>query len=605
MKEMPFYRSTFFRFTMVFFLLGLLPILLLLLGFYVRYRDNAREVMDADYTQMNYWLAENIESLIDSVDETMGYMYDFSNDDYGHLYEAVKDRADERQTLRDQTIYQMLREMRSQNPAISSIRFVDRDGQIYTSFSDQGKSLIEGRELFNGIGEVAENDYRNLFLRGTVAEANYCLNSDDYVFTLARNLMDTSRVDRTRTTVLGTFYVDIDVSKIAAIEGLAPEADQQSFVTLRDGSLLYSRNPNDYDSTPEMLLSYLPLLTDAEGSLHLGSMHVYYRSVADTDAVIVTVLPDSALLGGTNRALLLFIAVLLLALLLSAYVLISRRLSDPVRSLAAVMEQVKSGDLTARAEVKGEGEMRILSEGFNRMVDDLSGYIDRMYVAELRQKESELSALKMQIRPHYLYNTLDVIRMTAIEKGDTLTAELLLSLSSQLRYVMGTQGETVRLSEELDNIRSYFVITRVRFENRFSLSIDVSDDLAELSVLKLILQPFVENSVRHGLRPKSGPGNVAISAAIVEEKLVITIMDDGVGISEEAAERLNRVLAGDETVTDTHGVGMKNVADRIRLNCGAEYGVTVTGYEGMGTIAKLTLPILQAPDAVSDTLPLS
>ena len=227
------------------------------------------------------------------------------------------------------------------------------------------------------------------------------------------------------------------------------------------------------------------------------------------------------------------------------------------------------------------------------MVEELSEYIDRVYVAELKEREAELNALKMQIKPHYLYNTLDIIRMTASENGDAETESLLLALSAQLHYLMGAKEETVPFKDEIKNIENYFVITKKRFRNKYKLALDIPDRLKGIIVPKLILQPMVENAIKHGLRVREGVGNIAITAHEDGGVLTITVMDDGVGLDEERVERLNEVLSKGPGYVDEEGycgVGMRNVSDRIKLMYGDEYGYTVVSAKGMGTMIIFRLP---------------
>ncbi len=206
-----------------------------------------------------------------------------------------------------------------------------------------------------------------------------------------------------------------------------------------------------------------------------------------------------------------------------------------------------------------------------------------------------LYALKMQIQPHYLYNTLDVIRMTALDQDDYRTAELLENMAKQLRYVMGEQTDRVYLKDEIDSIREYFVLMRARYEGWISLMVYLADEDGELLVPKMILQPVVENAIRHGLREKEGPGAVAVRANRKEDYLEIVVMDDGVGMDEERAAGMQAYLehshAGKGEPNELVSVGTKNVYDRIKLNCGAEYGFVIQSARGMGTIVTYRLPI--------------
>lgn len=230
------------------------------------------------------------------------------------------------------------------------------------------------------------------------------------------------------------------------------------------------------------------------------------------------------------------------------------------------------------------------------MAAHLQQYIDQVYVAELRQKDAELSALKSTIKPHYLYNTLEVIRMTAISENAEKASGLIDSLSKQLRYLIGNESDQVTLEAELENIREYFYIVKVRYENLYDLEIDVPADCLRLKVLKLILQPTIENAVKHGLRPKKGAGKVRISALRKAECLCITVMDDGVGMTEQQVQEITDVLEQD-TLGRQNGekisIGIKNTYDRIVKNYGKDYGFQITSCENLGTIVEYTLPVLE------------
>lgn len=167
------------------------------------------------------------------------------------------------------------------------------------------------------------------------------------------------------------------------------------------------------------------------------------------------------------------------------------------------MLKIQKGDLESRIDVGGrEDEIGMLAEGLNDMATELETYIKKVYVAEIRQREAELDALKSQIKLHYLYNTLEVIRMTVLEHEDTETARMVESLSKQLKYLIGCNSDRVLLKRALENIREYFYIMRIRYENRIELDVSAQPEALEASIIKLSLQPIVENAVRHGLRPK-------------------------------------------------------------------------------------------------------
>lgn len=217
-------------------------------------------------------------------------------------------------------------------------------------------------------------------------------------------------------------------------------------------------------------------------------------------------------------------------------------------------------------------------------------YINRVYGAEIKQRDAELKALKSQINPHYLYNTLDVIRMTALESQDKKTADMIESLARQLRYITHVEQDEVTLKEELDNISDYFMLIRIRYEERMTLHMSVPDELLQVQILKLILQPLVENAVKHGLRPKNGDGKVWITADVKDDILEITIMDNGIGISEERLSEIQDLLSGKRKKRADGEVGLVNIAERIKNKYGMTYGIKIESTENKGTIIIVTLP---------------
>ena len=245
-------------------------------------------------------------------------------------------------------------------------------------------------------------------------------------------------------------------------------------------------------------------------------------------------------------------------------------------------------------------EMQFIAEGFNKMVDDLQDYIEQVYVAQLYQKEAQLSALKMQIKPHYLYNTLDVIRMTAIENNDRETAALLQSLASQLRYVLSEENENITLENEMKMLREYAVIMKARYQSNMRFHINMQTDDAGLYIPKMLLQPAVENAFKHGLKNKAGEGTLVVDVHRRKKYLEIHVIDDGVGMSAKMAEQMmwditmgnvQYTLATQEQKDSHISIGMKNVYDRIRAICGKNYGFTIQSEEGLGTIVTFRLPI--------------
>jgi len=263
------------------------------------------------------------------------------------------------------------------------------------------------------------------------------------------------------------------------------------------------------------------------------------------------------------------------------------------------MSEIETGNFKVELPVTSGDEIGILSKRFNRMSRELENYINQSYVAHMKQAEAEMTALKSQIYPHFLYNTLEVIRMTALEKEDTVVSEMIEALSTQIRYMIGPMQDMVPMEQEVDIIRKYVYLLNCRIKGKVKLVVELNG-LGGQGVPKLILQPIVENAFVHGIKPKDGSGNVLISAEHTENLLEISVMDNGVGMDEDALIRLRTLLLGNEPgIKNEHNwqsIGLKNVHDRIRYLFGEGYGIEVTSTPAVGTMVRIMMPWKKGED---------
>lgn len=593
-----YFATTFSKMTLSFVLFGLIPLLLLSLLFFFRYSSALRQNMLHSYFSMTSYISKNVGDVLNSVDETLGSVYDYRDDTGRSLADLLKDDGIS-QSEREQEVDAVLREMMGTNEYVSSFRLIDYRGQIYSLYYNQDKTLSkEGYEYMMREVHTNEEDLTKLKLFGTIPEDKICINSEDYVFGMLRNYMDTSTIESARNESLGLLYADVNVEVIGDIVKKSGIPVNHFYIFSASPSrYIYSVQSEDYLDGNDPLEFCENLLDGSRGCERIGNRWVFYEPVEGMDAYAVMVVDNSELMGSLFQIRTMMILILCFAgaFLLLLYMTFSTRMSEPTRQLKEAMEQVEEGNLNVRVDLNTRDEMEYVADGFNKMTEKLTDYINQVYVAQISQKDAELNALKMQIQPHYLYNTLDVIRMAALEQNDRRTAELLESLARQLRYVMGSQSDRVYLKEELDAIREYFVLMRARYEGKISLMINIADEDRELVIPKLLLQPMVENAIRHGLREKEGNGAVGIHVERKKDYLEIVVMDDGVGMSEEQVKHMQQILDNPEIgVVDEEGrvsVGMKNVYDRIKLNCGPEYGFVIQSAQGLGTSVTFHLPI--------------
>ena len=602
------FATTFSKLTVAYIFFGVIPLFVLGMLFFVRFSANIRETMIRNYAQINGYFARNVEDIIESADDAMGTLYDYETEDGDTLAAVLKDDSLS-EGERAVHVVDALNQTMSQSSYIASTRFADYRGQIYSVYYNQEKTLRNDAESYTRMGLISSDKMRDLRILGTTEESNICVNSDDFIFVLVRNYMDTTSMDRAYNTPLGTLFVDMNVDVIGdLVQKVGLDKGNIYVCNPTDGNYLYSSNQKDYlDGRNPLGENVMLHLTGTEGYEKIDDNWVFYRQIQNTDEYAVLTVNDAEAMGYyfSNRTIMAVILLFSCVVLITLYIMFSNRMSAPIRKVREAMKEVEGGQMDVHLDINTHDEMEIIADGFNKMVEKLQDYINQVYVAQICQKDAELNALKMQIQPHYLYNTLDVIRMTALDQEDEKTAELLECLAHQLRYVMGEHNERIRLRDELQMLREYFVIMKVRYEGRINLHIQISNEDLDLYILKMLLQPVVENAIKHGLREKSGEGSVAIRVSRNEDILEIVVMDDGIGMEEDQVRQMQEILDVPEIGyigEDGHvSIGMKNVYDRIKLNCGKEYGFRVESVKGMGTIVSYRLPIWEEPEDVESS----
>lgn len=289
---------------------------------------------------------------------------------------------------------------------------------------------------------------------------------------------------------------------------------------------------------------------------------------------------------------------------------LAHTISRPIGQLASFMQKAQSGDLTIRHWSDRTDEIGLLGRRFNAMLQQIHRLLTLTELQERQKREAELRSLQAHIKPHFLYNTLDTIHWMARRKGAEDIAEMAESLSKLFRIGLSKGNDIIPLNDEIEHVRSYLQIQHVRYENKLDYSLHIAPEIREFYVLKLILQPIVENAIYHGIKERRGPGRVVIEAAEDGGLLVITIRDDGKGIPPDQLAQLHKKLqaaapadgrepgpesAGVSSGTGEggHGYGMLNVQARIALTFGARYGLSIQSEEGRGTVVTVTHPIIR------------
>ncbi|WP_240415997.1 sensor histidine kinase [Paenibacillus periandrae] len=279
-------------------------------------------------------------------------------------------------------------------------------------------------------------------------------------------------------------------------------------------------------------------------------------------------------------------------------------LTRPVMGLVADMRKIGERDMGFRIKVRSTNEVGVLAYDINSMIDKMEEMTrnifntqGRLYESELSKKQAEFSALQSQINPHFLYNTLNCISSIGLEYGSKEIAQITSSMSKIFRYSI-KQDELVRISEEIQCIKAYLNIISIRYENKFSMEVNVDEKLLEMKTPKMILQPIVENSVYHGLESMDAGGHLSVSGHIdANGDVCFQVSDSGKGIDNDELESMKAKLNMEESERvrnnfDGKSIGLSNINNRIKLLFGEDYGVGIESQVGYGTTVIVKIPYI-------------
>ena len=385
---------------------------------------------------------------------------------------------------------------------------------------------------------------------------------------------------------LGSVKLDIDLNNL-----LRP-VDPGSYTVLvsdAQGEILYCSEEDQRDIFEEYLSSgHLPE--------NLKESYVEEKgALTDMEITVRFFFENRELLDKQKEIQLLMFPILLLVLLivLGCACIYTRRFSSRVEGLVRKFEIAETGDLTIRPPIGGNDEIAQLDEKFSHMLRKLDQLIQKEYVQELEKKEAQFRNLQLQINPHFLYNTLETISSMAAVKHIFPICDVCQRLGEIFRYSIGKNyGDYVTVEEELHHTQNYVTIQKMRY-NQFEVFYNIEIDTKKQRMLRFLLQPIVENAIMHGLSEMTSSGTLEISIYNDKDCMMIQVADDGVGMTKEKVEELNRFINSPESRKDGRkSIGVRNVNQRIKLSCGEMYGLTVESEPYRGSIVILKLPLL-------------
>ncbi|MGL5647945.1 MAG: sensor histidine kinase [Clostridium sp.] len=330
---------------------------------------------------------------------------------------------------------------------------------------------------------------------------------------------------------------------------------------------------------------------EANEKFELDKDYYVYKATNKLDVTVISKFLESKtkILPRSFVYSIIFIDILVFIVAMKAYIKRLKKLNERTEKILIAMEKVKSGDLDTRIEIEKnvKDDLASISENFNVMCEDLKEHIEERYTAEIKRKKAELSALQSQINPHFLYNTLEGIRMKAICNGDRDVAKMLYSLAFLFRNQI-KEKEKIMIKNEIDYCTKYIEIFKFRYEDVFSYKINCEKDIENKEIIKFALQPLIENYFVHGIVLDRKDNYLEINIFKNDEEINIEIKDNGKGIEEERLEEVNNYLEEGQGVGTS--IGLSNANERIKIAYGTNYGIKIKKGRESGVVIKVNIP---------------
>ncbi len=422
------------------------------------------------------------------------------------------------------------------------------------------------------------------------------------VFSLVREITDTNSGKP-----LGSVLIDIDTNAMAKIWSKLNVHQYQNFIIVDNNKTIIYHTDENYISS-QFRSNYISRLlksktgsitTDVNGSPTLVS----FNTSPKTNWTVISIVPVSTLNKSITKLKYVIILSVILSLIFSLLIaiIVSKSIVKPVKVLRRSMKLVESGNFNVEIPVKSKDEIGELSNSFNSMISQINKLIQTVYETGILKREAELNALQSQINPHFLYNTLQTIDILAENEGVDVISSICQSLSRIFRYSINRGKEIVPLSRELEHVRDYIYLQKLRFGDKFEVIFDIDQELLNNKMIKLVLQPLVENSLYHGIERISGKCILKITAKKCGESIKISVIDTGMGMDTSQLEKLMKTINEEIVHAEVNGleqrsIGIKNVNARIRLYFGEKYGINIESKLNEGTKITVTVPCIDHND---------
>ena len=462
---------------------------------------------------------------------------------------------------------------------IHSMLLVTKNGHSYFE-SKKYQKAVDSAGLFERI--AGHGDALPLIRWAVVPERDYFLSAED------RELISMIVPIQRNNNIIGFLAVNLEEKQFAAF--LADTQNENSLILQISGAKLLTADGRDPD--PEIIESLHH--ADRAGTEELSEGYLFTEKIKSTGWNLSILYRKDIMRQNLFSSLSTVIGILTAAIIAVGLfgIFVVYEITDPIKRLTKEIESSeKSGEFRKLPfSPRTDDEVGQLIETYNRLIEKIQETMQELEAEKESSRLTYLQALQMQINPHFLYNSLGNLRYL-VEMNDPRATEMIVALGDYYKLaIIGADDET-SVETEFEMAESYLKIMKMRYGSKFDYEICSEPDLVNNSIVKISVQPLVENAIYHGLKQKRGKGKLLIRSYREEDRMVIEVYDNGNGIPEEKAAEINRLLMANEKIRSSEHVGLLNVNQRIRIHFGEEYGIMIDSSEGNYTSAKILLPV--------------
>ncbi|MEW9667293.1 sensor histidine kinase [Ammoniphilus sp. 3BR4] len=386
------------------------------------------------------------------------------------------------------------------------------------------------------------------------------------------------------------FFKKVMNDSLIGENGYLVLASQDGYMTFKQVDQKYQLN--------EEVLNHLQKMNKENGRFEFqkpngNKMIVVYDTIGVNRWKVAAVFPEEDILKRVNyiKLVTLSVIILLIAVAVPLASLLARYITRPISYLANHMKIIQKGNLDVKLDVTGASEIGILYKGIRDLVVRVNILLDQIRKEQETKRQLELAVMQAQINPHFLYNTLYSIKGLCDMNLNQDASSMVTALSNYFRISISRGQEIISVQDETEHIRNYLFIQEMRYGDDFTYDLDIDPQISGYSIIKLTLQPLVENAIYHGVKQTRGIGHIQVKGYAIENNLCFEVRDNGAGMSHERLDEIRLALKNKDS--QKIGFGMRSVHERIQIHYGKDYGLTIDSEPGQGTVVKVLIPIAE------------